>query len=71
MKNNKHWSEITSEEAYRLSQAEFRGATLEALKQINSRLDKLENYNTNSRYISMIIAGITGVVAGVFGGQMK
>lgn len=61
------WMDITTEEAYRLSQAEFKGTVIQALKDINRRLDNLDSYNNNSRYISMIIAGISGIVSGVVG----
>jgi len=61
------WNNITTEEAYRLSQAEFRGMTIQALKDIRCDIQELKGYNNNSRYISMIIAGISGVISGIFG----
>lgn len=66
-KNMQDWNQITTDEAYRLSQAEFRGMTIQALKDIRSDIKDLQNYNTSSRYISMIIAGIAGIVSGIFG----
>ena len=62
-----NWNEITTDETFRLSQAEFKGMTIQALKDIRSDIKELQNYNTGSRYISMIIAGITGIVSGILG----
>ena len=70
MANNSNWNEITTEESYRLSQAEFKGMTIQALKDIRSDIQDLQGYNNSSRYISMIIAGIAGIVSGIFGSQV-
>ena len=64
MKTN--WNEISTEEAYRLSQAEFKGLTLQALKDIRSDIQELKGYNNNTRYISVILAGVSGIVSGIF-----
>ena len=58
-----NWNDITTEETYRLSQAEFKGMVIQALKDIRCDIQELKSYNTNSRYISMVIAGISGIVA--------
>ena len=54
--NNTNWNEITTEEAYRLSQAEFKGMTMQALKDIREDIQELKGYNNNTRYISMTLA---------------
>ena len=62
-----NWDQISSEEAFRLSSAEFRGMTIQALKDIREDINDLKGYNNNSRYISMFIAGVAGIVSGILG----
>ena len=69
--NSTNWNNITSNEAFRLSQAEFKGMTIQALQDIKSDIKDLQSFNSNSRYISMIIAGVAGVISGLFSGRMK
>jgi len=71
MTKDKHWNEITSEEAYRLSMAEFKGATLEALQSLDRRVASLEDYNQNTRLISLLISGVSGVLSGFFGINLR
>jgi len=61
------WNTITSEEAYRLGQAEFRGMTIQALKDIKEDIAEIKQQNSVTRYISMAIAGISGIVSGILG----
>lgn len=68
---HKHWSEISSGESYKLSMAEFKGATIQALKDLDKRVASIENYNNNSRLISMFVAGISGIVSGVLGTTLR
>lgn len=65
-----NWHQITSEEAFRLSQAEFKGMVMQALKDLRDDVKNLESYNSTSRYISMFIAGLSGIVSGLFGESM-
>jgi len=65
------WGEITTDEAFKLSQAEFKGTVLQALKDLNDRLTRIENQNDQRSVISMAIAGIVGGIAGLFGGNFK
>ena len=65
------WDQITSEEAYRLSQAEFKGMAIQALKDIRGDIHDLQSYNNNTRYISMILAGIAGIASGIFGSSIQ
>ena len=65
------WDQITSEEAFRLSQAEFKGMTIQALKDIREDIRQLQSYNNNTRYISMLLAGIAGIVSGFFGSSIN
>ena len=69
--NSTNWNHITNEEAFRLSQAEFKGMTMQALKDIRADINQLQNYNNNTRYISMILAGIAGIVSGFFGSSIQ
>ena len=69
--NLSNWDQITSEEAFRLSQAEFKGMTIQALKDIREDIRGLQDYNNNTRYISMILAGIAGIVSGFFGSSIQ
>lgn len=70
MQNN-NWKELSNDQAYKLSMSEFKGATIQALKDIDSRVEKLESYNSNTRIISLALSGITGIVAGLFGSKVK
>ena len=68
---NKAWDQITSAEAYRLQNAEFRGMTIQALKDIREDIRGLQDYNNNTRFISMILAGIAGIASGIFGSSIQ
>lgn len=63
----KDWNTISSEEAYRLGQAEFRGMTIQALKDIKEDIAEIKGQNNTTRYISMTIAGVSGIISGVLG----
>jgi len=65
--NGKDWQEITNEEAYRLSMAEFKGKTMEALQSLDKRIGGIETYNRDTRLVSLVISGISGLIAGFFG----
>ena len=72
MPNNlTNWDQITSDEAFRLSTAEFKGMTIQALKDIREDIHGLQDYNNNTRYISMILAGIAGIASGIFGSLIQ
>lgn len=62
-----NWSEISNEEAFRLSQAEFRGMVIQALKDIRSDVNDMKQQNAITRYISIAIAGIAGIISGILG----
>lgn len=66
-----NWDNITNDEAYRLSQAEFKGMAIQALQDIRSDIKDLQGYNNNTRYIAMFLAGISGIISGFFGNQIK
>ena len=65
------WNELTNSQAFQLSQAEFKGMTMQALKDIKEDISQLQSYNNNSRYIAMVIAGIAGIVSGILGREIK
>jgi hypothetical protein len=57
--------QITSEQAYRMSQSEFKGMVIQSLKDIREDISELKQQNNITRWISMGIAGIAGIVSGV------
>jgi hypothetical protein len=57
--------EITSEEAYHMQNAEFRGMVIQSLKDIREDITDLKSQNNISRWVSMGIAGVAGIVSGV------
>lgn len=63
----KNWSEITNEESYRLSMAEFKGASIQALQDLDKRISGIEVHNRDTRIVSLVISGVSGVLAGFFG----
>ena len=65
------WDQITTDEAYKLSMAEFRGMTIQALKDIREDIRGLQDYNNNTRYISLLLAGIAGIASGIFGSSIN
>jgi hypothetical protein len=65
------WEELKKEEAYKLSMAEFKGTTIEALQQIRGDVRALQQNNTIKGYINYGISGIVGMVAGIFGSHIK
>ena len=63
--------EITTEQTYKLSQAEFKGMVIQALSDIRSDIKEIKQDQANTRYIQMIVSGIVGGVSGLFGGHIK
>ena len=63
--------EITSEESYRLTQAEFKGMTIQALRDIRDDINEIKQQNNITRWISFGIAGIAGIVSNVIGKEIK
>lgn len=70
-KPTKNWNNITNGDGYKLSMAEFKGATIQALQDIDKRLSNLESYNRDTRLLSLTISGISGLVSGIFGVNLK
>ena len=67
----KSWNEITSTEAYRLQNAEFHGMTIQALKDIREDIAEIKQQNNVTRWISMGIAGVAGILSGIMGKDIK
>lgn len=65
------WEEMKEAEARALKKGEFQGMVLEALQDLKGDVKDLQNYNNNTRYVSMIIAGVSGIVSGIFGGNIR
>ncbi len=70
-KNLTNWNSITTDEAYRLSQAEFKGMTLQALQDIRNQISEIERDREIKGYINYFLNGILALIAGFFGGKMK
>lgn len=62
------WRNLTDTQ---LKSAEFRGATLQALKDIDRRLSRIEGNNDNKQLITFFISGITGLISGLIGGGVS
>lgn len=67
--DKKEWYELRQDEAYKLSMAEFKGATLQALKEMRNDVNEnrqgiqnVENKVNNLRVISGTIGAIGGIV---------
>jgi hypothetical protein len=48
-----------------MSQSEFKGMVIQSLKDIREDISELKQQNNITRWISMGIAGIAGIVSGV------
>ncbi len=58
---------ITSEEAYKMSQSEFKGATIQALQDIRNDIQELKSYNRDSRIVSSLLGIASGIIASLTG----
>lgn len=67
--NLTNWNEITTQEAFNLSQAEFRGVTLEALKDLKDDIQSMQRDKEIKGYINYFIAGVIGLLSGMFGSK--
>lgn len=61
------WKDISTDEAYKLSQAEFKGMALQAFQDIRNDIHEMKQERAITRYISFAIAGLTGILSGLFG----
>ena len=59
------WNSISSGEAYRLKEAEFRGMVMQALKDIQNDIKEQNDDARVTRWISMSVAGASGVITSV------
>lgn len=63
--------QINSEEAYRMSQAEFKGMVIQSLKDIREDIADIKTQNNVVKWISFGIAGLTGLVSSLIGRELK
>lgn len=59
------WNKIPSDEAYRLSQAEFKGTVVQALQDLDKRMDRIENKEDAKSLIGFGISAFMGGLAGL------
>lgn len=59
--------EISKEDAYRMDQSEFKGMVIQSLKDIREDIAELKGQNNVSRWISMGVAGVAGIISGLLG----
>ncbi len=58
----KDWQDISTNEAYRLSVAEFRGMVLQSLQDIRGDIKDIQQDTKIRSYITFAVGGIAGVV---------
>ncbi len=68
---NRHIDDITQEESYRINQSEFKGMVIQSLKDIREDVAEIKNQNNVTRWISLSIAGVAGVLSGILGKDIK
>lgn len=74
MKQSTHtpaeWRDVEAEQAYKLNQAEWRGSIVQAVKDIDERLERMERNNDIRGFVtygvSALIAGIVSILTGQF-----
>ena len=66
-KNLTNWSDIDSADAYRLSQAEFKGMAIQALQDLKEDVNEIKRQNEVRGYINYLISGFVGLIGGLFG----
>lgn len=62
--------EITTEQALRLQNAEFKGMVIQALADIRNDIKEIKQEQSNQRLLQMLISGIVGGISGIFGGRI-
>lgn len=59
------WKDISTDEAYRLSLAEFKGTTIQALQDLKQDIAEIKHDNSVRNYITLSIGGIAGIAASI------
>ena len=70
MSNGYSWTDIEDAKAQALKRGEFQGYAMQALKDLDARLTRIEQANDQRSLISMAIAGIIGGISGFFWGNL-
>lgn len=59
------WKNITTDDVYQLSQAEFKGATIQALQDIREDIKELQQDAKVRNWITFGIGGASGLIASI------
>lgn len=69
---SKNINDIDYDEGYKMSMAEFKGATLNALQYINRNIEDLQKGQTNlqtqlnnQKLIAAVIGGVSGIITAI------
>ena len=65
------WNEIDSQAAYNLSQAEFKGMTIQALQDIRNDINTINREKEIKSYINYLISGVIGMIAALVSKNIK
>lgn len=62
MRSRVNWEQLTMDQAYKLSQAEFKGMVTQALQDIRDDVKTMQRNNANTHYIAMFLGGLSGII---------
>ena len=68
-KTTNDWEQLSPSEAYRLSQAEFKGMTLQALQDIRSEISEMKRDKEVRGYINYFISGVVALFVSMISGR--
>lgn len=63
--------QISSEDGYKIANAEFKGMVIQSLKDIREDINEIKEQNNVTRWISFGIAGLAGIVSSIMGKDIK
>lgn len=67
----KNYRDIEADQAFKLSTAEFKGATIQALQDLNNRLDRIEKTSDSKNLITYGISAFVGAIGGLVSAHFK
>lgn len=66
-----NWTDLQEAEAKALKKGEFQGMVMQALQDLGQRVDRIEGQNDQRALVQMLISGLVGGLAGIFGGKVR